>query len=88
MTLWANCRKQNRDYRACLKNTVNFLVHSIYKMNFYGWFLGAFAYANVGYLKVKSIITISSILNYCSKYELLCTPRCLGGLSGFCWHSL
>jgi len=88
MTLRAFCWKQNRDYTACLKNIVNFLLHSIHKMNFYGWFLGAFAYANIGCLKVKSKITLSSILCCCSKYELLHTPHCLGGLSGFCWHSV
>jgi hypothetical protein len=29
---------KNKDYAACLKNEVTFLVAKIYKMNLYGWF--------------------------------------------------
>lgn len=30
----AFCEKQKRDYAACLKGTVNFLLAQVYKMNF------------------------------------------------------
>jgi hypothetical protein len=44
---------KNRDYVACLKNAVNSLVLLIYKMNFRGFFLSVFTYADTGQLKVK-----------------------------------
>jgi hypothetical protein len=39
---------KKRDYAACLKNEVKFLVASIYKNNFYSIFLHKFASANAG----------------------------------------
>jgi len=35
----AICGKDNRDYAACLKNAVDFLVAQIYTTNFSGCFL-------------------------------------------------
>jgi hypothetical protein len=52
----AICAKDNRDYAACLKNAVDFLV--IYTINFSGCFLlCVFAYGNTGKDKVKKTDT-------------------------------
>jgi hypothetical protein len=56
MTYTAFCGKENRDYTACLKNVVNFIVTKMYKMNFWGsFFLRVFALTNVGHSEVKCI---------------------------------
>jgi hypothetical protein len=50
----AFCGKQNMDFLACLKNTVNFLAPQIYIMNIGGCF------ANVAHSKFKSLIRLAA----------------------------
>jgi hypothetical protein len=86
----------NRDYVACLKNAVNFLVAYTYKINFYGCsFSCAFTYGTIGHLQVNTLQTSMSrgaqITGAKSQWRLNFMWRSLGFVGpqhGTCFMSL